>query len=143
MGTRFHQSTLILVAVLAAGCDDSEPAEEGGIEPTLSSIQENIFTPKCTLASCHDPTFNAGQLVLTDGMSFAQLNEPVADANATMDGFEQVVAGDPEMSFLWVKLQPGLDARLGTLMPQGSSEGLPADDLAAIRQWIVDGAQDD
>jgi hypothetical protein len=49
------------------------------------------------------------------------------------------VAGDPDQSFLLIKLDPTLDARYGALMPL-NSDGLPADQVAAIRQWIADGA---
>lgn len=143
MGTRIDRSALtIVVCLLSLGCDQEPPADDG-VQPTLSSIQDDLFTPRCTQSSCHSVEFHAGELVLVEGMAFAELAQPVNHPTALADGIQQVVAGDPEASFLWIKLQAGLDPSFGTLMPQGSSTGLPPEDIDAVRTWIERGADND
>ena len=133
-------ATLALCFTL--GCDDGGE-DEGELEPTLSAIQVEVFTPKCSLASCHSVDFHAGGLVLVEGMSHVSLAEPAVQSCAANEGLMRVSPGMPEASFLWVKLQPGLDSCYGGLMPAGSSTGLPAQELDAIRDWIDAGALDD
>ena len=134
---------MILAAGLAAsGCDD--PASGSEPEARFSTIQAEIFTPKCSLASCHTASFHSGELVLEEGTAHADLTEgPVFQATAANEGLQMVVPGDAAASFLWIKLQPGLDSKYGVLMPQGSAEGLPEEDLALIERWIEAGAQAD
>jgi hypothetical protein len=147
MGALLHRQNLVRLVTLAtavaiAGCDDAASGSEP--EARLSTIQAEIFTPKCSLASCHTASFHSGDLVLEDGMSHADLTEgPVFQTTAAAEGLELVVPGDAAASFLWMKMQPGLDAKYGVLMPQGSSEGLPDDDLALIERWIEAGAPND
>jgi hypothetical protein len=142
-----HRSTLAFVClgiVLGvSGCDDGSD-EGGGLEPRFSVLQEEIFTPKCTLSSCHSVTFHAGELVLEPAQAHAALTEGVVfQAAASAEGMQRVVAGDAAASFLWLKLQRDLDPKYGTTMPQASGEGLPEEDLAAIEQWIEAGAAND
>jgi hypothetical protein len=147
MGALLHRQNLVRLVTLAtavaiAGCDDAASGSEP--EARLSTIQAEIFTPKCSLASCHTASFHSGDLVLEDGMSHADLTEgSVFQTTAAAEGLQLVVPGDAAASFLWMKMQPGLDAKYGVLMPQGSSEGLPDDDLALIERWIEAGAPND
>lgn len=142
---------LLLLPPLVAGCDDDDGMDDGtsadtGAElaPQLSSLQTEVLTGSCALASCHSTETQAGQLVLEPGTSFDGLVEVAAvQAGAVEDGLARVVPGDPDASFLWIKLQPGVDGAYGTLMPQGSSTGLDADELDAIREWIELGAMND
>ena len=128
------------------GCDDGgDDGDDGaGIEPTLTSIQDEIFTGSCALQSCHSTASLAGDLILEPGRSHEQLVGPMAfQSEAAGEGLARVVPGDPDASFLWIRLQVDTDPRYGPLMPQGSTEGLDADELAAIETWIVKGAADD
>ena len=134
-----------LVALLAiAGCDEPAQEDDGGLAPTLSSLQDEVFTSSCALSSCHSTSTLSGQLVLEPGMSHGELLGVTAvQPEAAAEGLVLVQPGDPDASFLWIKLQPGLDARYGALMPSGSTTGLPSEDLDAIRTWIENGAKDD
>ena len=144
--------SLVLLPVLA-GCDEGGDDgmgegmsdESGGdLAPTLSSLQSEVFAGSCALASCHSADTQTGQLVLEPGTSFGDLVDvPAVQAGAVEDGLARVVPGDPEASFLWIKLQPGVDPSYGALMPQGSTTGLDANELDAIREWIELGAMND
>ena len=140
MGARVHRTALIFSAILlATGCDD-EGGDDMGSTASFKELQEEIFTNKCTLASCHSVDFHAGELILEDGVAYDELFGDVDNQAAIDEGIEQVVPGDPDASFLLMKVQGGLDPKYGAVMPQGSSEGLPEDDVALIRRWIEDGA---
>ncbi len=143
--TAQQRSTIAFVclALATSGCDDGSD-DDGGLEPRFSVLQEEIFTPKCTLSSCHSATFHAGELVLEPAQAYAGLTEgAVFQAAASAEGMQRVVAGDAARSFLWLKLQLDLDPKYGAAMPQASGDGLPEDDLALIEAWIEAGAAND
>ena len=146
MGDLFDRQALIRILALplvliAAACDEGGASDDA---VRFATLQEEIFTPKCTLASCHTASFHAGELVLEPEQAYAELVEgEVFQEAAAADGLELVVPGDAAASFLWMKVQTGLDARYGTMMPQGSAAGLPEDDVALIERWIEDGAAND
>jgi hypothetical protein len=103
-----------------------------GIEPTLESIQENVFTPICT--ACHAGAGAPQGLRLEEGMSHAMLvNVPSVE----VPSLDRVEPGDPDDSYLVQKVEG--TAAVGGRMPLGGAP-LPADTIAAIRQWITDGA---
>ena len=110
-------------------------APPSGLQPTLASIQDNVFTVTCAVPGCHggggaqqglrlDPGFSAGNLI--------NVHSP-QDPNLI-----RVVPGDPDASFLIQKLQ-GADGLLGERMPDGGPY-LTTATINVIRQWIQDGA---
>ena len=103
-----------------------------GLQPTLASIQENIFTPACTV--CHVGAGAPQGLQLDDGNSFAMLvNIPSNQVPSLL----RVEPGDPDNSYLIQKLE-GTQA-VGGRMPQGGPF-LEQQDIDVVRQWIIDGA---
>jgi len=110
-----------------------------GVQPTLQSIQDNVFTPTC--AGCHTgPTSNdvndlpSGMDLTSLSMSFMSL----VGVTSLQDGnFQRVEADDPGASYLIQKLEG--TATGGVQMPAG---GPPLDQatIDVIRQWIFDGA---
>jgi hypothetical protein len=154
---------IALASLFAAGCTGSG-GEDGGstvqdsgpapIEPRLSALQARIFTPSCSLASCHGTTA-AGRLSLKAGDSYGALVNVRAfarygcgDAGVDGDGgtlsMLRVVPGDPDHSFLMEKVDHD-DAYLsamcrGRSMPEANPM-MGEVYRTAIREWIAQGAQ--
>ena len=112
-----------------------------GIQPTLQSIQTNVFTPMC--AGCHTgPTSSvlpSGLDLTSASVSHANL---VGVASIWTPTVQRVRAGDAANSFLIHKLEgvvPGGGAVPGQRMPLGGQPLSPAT-IATIRQWIDAGA---
>lgn len=130
----------VAVASLALGACDEKLSDLTGptpnLQPTLSSIQQEIFTPQC--ATCHT---NVGRpapmgLVLTEGNAFANLVGVAARGKA---GETRVIPGDPEGSYLVHKLEnrPGIS---GVQMPRVGTALTPGQ-MLVIRRWIETGAE--
>src|SRR5258706_369543 len=109
-------------------------APPGGLQPTLASIQTNVFNVNCAVPGCHggagaqhgmrlDPGFSAGNLI----------NVPSGqDPNLI-----RVIPGDPDASFIIQKLDG--TQTVGVRMPDGGPY-LTTAKINVIRQWIQDGA---
>ena len=69
----------------------------GGLEPTFSSIQTNILTPKCVNAGCHPGSL--APMSLRAGAAYGNLvNSPSAF------GIPRVDPGDADNSALYLKV---------------------------------------
>jgi Carboxypeptidase regulatory-like domain len=124
-----------LLALLVSGCG-------GGDEPepvAYSQVQAVWERYGCT--GCH-PGVNSS-LDLREGRSYDSL---VGIAALEDTSLTRVVAGDPERSFLYLKLggaAPVADIpAIGTRMPPRSAP-IAAEDLELIRDWIEQGAKDE
>lgn len=105
-----------------------------GLQPTLASIQEAVFTPICT--ACHYGPLPAGELNLEAGNSAAGL----IGVKRPFDPEIRVIPGDAANSFLVVKLDGNLPLpSQGQQMPLGGPF-LPPTAIAVIRAWIDAGA---
>jgi len=116
------------------------PATATPAPATLAEIQDEIFTPRCATQFCHSQQVRAGGLVLEAGASGAQM-VGVASTNAAAlgQGLLRVAPGDPDASFLMIKILGPGDAALGSRMPFGGA-ALTAAETAAVRSWIAAGA---
>ena len=118
-----------------AACTDVVP-----FRPQFSCIQQLVFTPTCALAGCHAAPNASQGLVLSEGISYGMLVGVPSTETAT--GQIRVAPGDPDNSYLIVKLE-GTDSRLvGDRMPFGGPY-LSQAEIDVIRQWILDGATPD
>jgi hypothetical protein len=118
----------------------SDPASDvlgGAIEPTLSSIQEHVFTPTCAVSQCHAPP---AQLDLDLRAGHARASLVGVPSQEVPERF-RVTAGNAAESYLYMKLA-GDPRILGERMPFGGAP-LPAEQLEAIRLWIENGAAND
>jgi hypothetical protein len=120
-----------------AGGDFVAEFEVAGILPTLTSIQDNVFTPLCS--GCHTGpagnTLPAGLDLTSISMSFMSLVNVASLEDATLN---RVEPGDPDSSYLIEKLEG--TASTGGRMPLFGTP-LDQETIDAIRQWITDGAQ--
>jgi hypothetical protein len=112
-----------------------------GIQPTLQSIQTNVFTPLC--AGCHTgPSSNAMPAGLDLTSANASHTNLVGVASVLNPSVQRVAAGNANNSFLIHKLEgtvPGGGAVAGARMPFGG-QPLSQATIDAIRQWINAGA---
>jgi hypothetical protein len=130
--------TFVAAAGLGLGACDEKLSDITGptpnLQPTLSSIQREILTPRC--AGCHTGAgrFLPAVMNLTDGNSYNSLvGVPSIERPAEM----RVVPGDPDNSYLIKKLE-GVGIS-GARMP---FNGTPLTDgqILVIRRWIEIGA---
>lgn len=105
----------------------------GPLTASFQSIQEQVFTPICTV--CHAGAAAPQGLRLDSVNSYAML---VGVPSSEVSSLQRVRAGDPDNSYLIQKLEG--HAAVGAQMPFGGPY-LPAATIAVIRQWITDGAQ--
>lgn len=122
----------------AQGGDFVADFEVQGLQPSLDSIQANIFTPACGFGGCHSgpagPNLPAGMDLSSADASFASL---VGVASSQVPALERVTPGDAGASYLTQKLEG--TAAGGSRMPQGGSF-LEQASIDIIRQWIDEGA---
>jgi len=105
-----------------------------GLQPTLASIQDNVFTVTCAVPGCHGGAMAQQGLRLDPGFSAGNLINVPSPRDPTLI---RVVPGDPDASFIIQKLQG--TQTLGDRMPDGGPY-LTTATVNVIRQWIQDGA---
>jgi hypothetical protein len=131
--------TLVLTALFltAAACGGAEE-DDATIEPTLASIQKNVFDRSCASSSCHGEA-QEGELDLRKGKSLDEmLNVDPDNPAALAAGLKLITPGDPQKSFLYTKLL-SVPEEMGQRMPTGSRP-LSTAKINAIKTWIEDGA---
>jgi hypothetical protein len=102
-------------------------------------IQREVFDVSCLSAGCHNAASQAAGLVLDAGVSYGDLVGVVpTNSVAAARGLLRVTPGNPEQSYLYVKLSVA-GGVLGSRMPLGQRP-LPADQIELVRSWILDGA---
>jgi len=142
-----HRSwAVLLVMGCAAGCagngdglnQNGQPISSGGtsggpITADFQSIQDNVFTPICSV--CHIGASAPEGLQLDAAHSYNLL---VGVPSNEQPNLLRVKPGDPGDSYMVHKIEglPGID---GGQMPLGETP-LPQATIDAIRQWITNGA---
>ena len=140
---------VLLSAVLLAACAgngegldaNGRPLVPGGTPPPplsadFESIQENIFTPICSV--CHAGGGAPEGLRLDAANSYNLL---VGVPSTEVPSLLRVKPGDPDNSYIIQKLEG--HAAVGAQMPFGCPTTQPClttSTIAFIRQWITDGA---
>lgn len=104
----------------------------GPLLPTFESIQSNVFTPICSV--CHAGGAAPEGLHLDAANSYAMI---VGVPSAEEPSILRIKPGDPDNSYLIQKVEGR--AAVGAQMPYGGPP-LPAATIAAMRQWVTDGA---
>lgn len=135
--------TLISFSYLASGCASSRGAATDGVQPTWTSIQAEVFDKSCATSGCHDGVTKRGDLSLDASDSYASL-VGVNPMNRSTEGsdLKRVVAGNPDKSFLLIKLVAPSPAQ-GKRMPLGNQPPLDEATIQAIKTWIANGAKED
>lgn len=129
--------SLLLLGVVGAflACEHSMPLMQqpppANLQATLSSIQANIFTPKCVNAGCH-PGTGGGPMSLRSGDSFGTL----VNVNSAY-GRPRVAPGNANNSTLYLKVI-GNNAVGGRMPVLGNP--LSQAETDSIAAWINRGA---
>jgi mono/diheme cytochrome c family protein len=110
------------------------------LEPTFSSINAVIFTPRCATSACHGGN-NGTPLSLAPEGAYASL---VGAASEQAGDVVLVAPADPGDSYLVLKLKGTHTAAggYGTIMPP-DGDLLSDDEIGAIETWIRSGAPND
>lgn len=140
-GKLFSASAGVVLLLALAACggggeDEAPPAPPpAGLQPTLASIQANVFTPSCAKSACHTGMFPQALLNLDPGSSWGALVNIVSSQDMTRI---RVIPMNPDGSLLIQKLEG--TAMLGGQMPADGPPFLQQATINVIRQWIQDGA---
>ncbi len=149
--------SLLCVSLLSAGCDDFiyKPSTSTG-SPTGTNPGTTDTEPDTTdtgpiadgwcavleltavsCVSCHSPAGGplGGLDLQTDPYT------ALMDGTSAYSGRTLVVPGDPDASFLIVKLRGDQEGTEGALMPPLGA--IDAEELAAIEAWVADGATEE
>ena len=146
-GRRVAMAAAAGLLAFALGCDEKLSDIAGpspGLQPTYSSISENIFTSTdssgrtaCTQCHTNQGRTPAANLNLLPEFGYAQL---VGVASIQKPGAVRVVPGDAENSYLVHKLD-GRSGIVGQRMPRNAGPFLTEGQMLIIRRWINQGAQ--
>jgi hypothetical protein len=109
-----------------------QQAPPANLQATLSSIQANIFTPKCVNAGCH-PGTGGGPMSLRAGDSFGTL----VGVNSISYGRPRVAPGNANNSVLYLKVTG--NNTVGGRMPALGAP-LSQTETDSIAAWINRGA---
>jgi mono/diheme cytochrome c family protein len=119
-----------------AGGDFVATFTVGGLQPTLQSIQDNVFTPSCS--GCH--TGGGAQLPGSMNLTSTAVSRAalVSVASVEVPSVMRVAPGNANNSYLVQKLEG--TASVGDRMPR-FGPFLDQSTINVIRQWIDNGAQ--
>ncbi len=135
---------LVLLSQIACTTDKAAPAPTDSVATDSAGTVDTattgpgwcavnaLFRAQCN--ACHSASGHAGGLDLATD----PLGAMVGHASSAYAGRTLVVAGDPDASFLVVKLEDTQGAGEGGVMPPRGA--LPAADIALVRAWIAAGA---
>lgn len=128
---------MLLVAVLAA-CEHGDAVVDGDgddLQPTLQSIQANVFNTSCALSNCHTGPNAPQGLDLSAGSARANL---IKVPSTQAPDFLRVEPGNADDSYLVMKLEG--DSRISGARMPFQRPALSSNQLSVIRAWIDSGA---
>lgn len=140
---RARLAPLAMLATLAA-CSN-EPATDAPKNSAATTAADSYFTKEIApvlqnaCATCHLTGQEAGKMSLVPAKALASLVNVKSDEAPQLT---RVVPGDPDASYLVMKLEGAHLAKGGTgaRMPFGAPP-LPPETIAKFRTWIKEGAK--
>lgn len=129
----------VAILLSTSACEHAGPVgPENGVEPTLSSIQTNVFSTSCAVSGCHAGPNPQQGLNLSEGLAHDNL---VNVQSRERPELLRVEPGAPDSSYLVHKVE-GRPNIVGQQMPAGGAP-LSQEEIDAIRTWIEQGAPAD
>jgi hypothetical protein len=138
------RSCLLIAVLLLTACGElkspTDPLDGGDpVDPsaTFTRVQNEVFTPNCTTAGCHEPIGHQAGQVLTAGNAYGNI---VGVSSTEMPLLHRIEPGDPANSYLYRKITGA--GITGDRMPLGQA---PLDEakIRLVRDWIRRGAPND
>lgn len=124
------------ILVLAIACGSQVP-EVPSEEPVSYSVHlEPLVMAHCL--SCHESEEAKAKLVLDSGLGYERLVGPRSIQEPEM---ALVEPGDPERSYLWLKLQHVTEEGKGMPRTVTGSKKLRESELELYKRWIEGGAK--
>ena len=124
------------ILAFAIGCGTQVPEVPSGERVSYSAHLEPLVTAHCL--SCHESEDPKAKLVLDSGLGYERLVGPRSIQDPEM---ALVEPGDPESSYLWLKLQHVTEEGKGMPRTVGGSKMLRESELELYRRWIEGGAK--
>lgn len=133
---RFRPWVGAIATVVLGACADMGSLPTDG-ESSSGSTYDDEIQPIWDRAciSCHTGAVTSTQFSLKGEDSYAYL---VGVASAQVDSLQRVVPGDPDASYLVMKIEQDPPPKR-VRMPK-NADPLDPSDIEKIRQWITDGA---
>ncbi len=138
-GTHKAITAGVVFGVFACGGDPtgspSPPVVPGGT--TFAAAVQPILTANCAFAGCHAGATPQEGMNLSSGQAYGSL---VGVASRQVPRLSRVAPGNPDSSYVVLKLEgaAGAVGGVGTRMPLGGE--LTSTELATIRAWVSAGA---
>lgn len=121
---------------VAMGCGTQVPEVPSGEPVSYSAHLEPLVLAHCL--SCHEFEDPKAKLVLEAGLGYERLVGPRSIQDPEM---ALVEPGDPENSYLWLKLKHVTQEGKGMPRTVGGSKMLRDSELELYRRWIEGGAK--
>lgn len=125
-----------IITVIALGCGTPVPEVPDGEPVSYSAHLESLVIAHCL--SCHESEDAKAKLVLDPGVGYERL---VGPASVQVPEMALVEPGDPERSYLWLKLQHVTEEGKGMPRTVAGSKKLRESELELYRRWIEGGAK--
>jgi hypothetical protein len=128
-----------VVILLLLACPGTEK-ESGDTATTAVSYDDQIqftFDRNCAFSGCHLGAESEEGMDLSPGVSYANI---VNVASRQVPSLDRVEPGDPEASYLFLKLNDRADEVGGDETRMPPELFLSAPELEMFEQWITEGA---
>jgi hypothetical protein len=124
-----------LAVLVFTGCGTPVPEVATGEPVSYAAHLEPLVIAHCL--SCHDSEEAKAKLVLDPGVGYERLVGPRSVQDTEM---ALVEPGDPERSYLWLKLQHATEKGKGMPRTLTGVKKLRDSELELYRRWIEGGA---
>jgi len=133
---RFSPAIVGFVSLVFTGCGTPVPEVVTGEPVSYATHLEALVVAHCL--NCHDSEEAKAKLVLDPGVGYERLVGPRSVQDPTM---ALVEPGDPERSYLWLKLQHATEKGKGMPRTLTGAKKLRESELELYRRWIEGGAK--
>jgi hypothetical protein len=132
----FRCALLLVAPLLWTACGTAVPDVPADQPVSYAAHIEPLIVARCL--GCHEAEDPEADLVLEPGQGYGDL---VGRPSVQQPSMELVSPGDPDASYLWLKLQHTAPHGKGMPRTLTGSKKLRLDELELYRRWIEGGAR--